>query len=167
MGGSFTIYVKGSTIRVVYQNVHRSLNASDNPHTNILLDNLNDMDADVFMASETNINWKTAAFRNDFQRKVSNIWPANKLAYSTSDVGLEFEMHEYLPGGTCTMAVDNLSMRVIKAGEDESGLGRWSYITMEGQGGIKVTFITAYRICSGAMKGTRTSCIQQGKVINQ
>ena len=64
------------------------------------------------------------------------------------------------------MAVDNLSMRVVKVGEDDSGLGRWSFITMEGQGGRKVTFITAYRICKGAMRGTSTSCKQQMKVIN-
>ena len=116
--------VKGNTIRVVYQNVNRSVSASDNPFTSNLLDKLNDMEADVFMASETNVNWKSATFRNEFKRKVSNIWPANRMAFSTSDIGLEFELHEYLPGGTCTMAVDNLSMRVIKVGEDESGLGR-------------------------------------------
>ena len=125
------------------------------------------MEADVFMASETNVNWKTAKFRNDFQRKVTNIWPANRVAFSTSDVGIEFELHEYLPGGTSTMFFDNLSMRVIKVGEDDSGLGRWSYITLEGQEGRKVTFITAYRICSSPMRGTKTSCRQQSKVINQ
>jgi Cu2+-containing amine oxidase len=66
-GDSLPTYAKGNTIRVVYQNVHRSLSASENPHTNTLPDNLNDMEADVFMASETNINWKIAAFRDNFK----------------------------------------------------------------------------------------------------
>lgn len=57
------------------------------------------MEADVFLASETNVNWKSATFRNDFQKKMSNIWPVNRIAFSTSDVGLDFELHEYLPGG--------------------------------------------------------------------
>ena len=74
------------------------------------------MDADVFMAAETNVNWKSAANRNDFQRKVSKIWPANRLAFSSSDVGIHFELHKFLPGGTCTLV-----------GEDASGLGGWSY----------------------------------------
>ena len=165
-GDSLPSDVKGHTIRVVYQNVHRSISASDNPQTNNLLDNLNDMEADVFMASESNINWKSATCRNDFKQKVSRVWPMNKVAFSTSDVGLEFEGHEYLPGGTCTIAVDNLSMRVTKVGEDMSGLGRWSFITMEGQDGRKVTFITAYRICSGPIRGTRTVGQQQSKIIN-
>jgi len=165
-GDSVPADVKGQTIRVVYQNMHRSVGASDNPLTGTLLDRLNDMDADIFMASETNINWKSATFRNDFQQKVRNIWPSNRVAFSSSDVGLEFEVTDFLPGGTCTMAVDNLSMRVIKVGEDESGLGRWSYITLEGQDGRKLTFITAYRICKGTMKGTSTSCMQQQKVIH-
>ena len=166
-GDSLPTHTKGNTIRVVYQNVHRSLSASDNPHTTTLLDNLNNMDADIFMASETNTNWKSAAFRNEFKKKVNRVWPANRIAYSSSDVGIEFELHEFLPGGTCTMAVDNLSMRVVKVGEDESGLGRWSYITLEGQGGRKITFITAYRICNGTMKGARTNSMQQAKVINK
>jgi hypothetical protein len=166
-GDSLPTNAKGNTIRVVYQNVHRSLSASDNPHTSNLLDNLNNMEVDVFMASETNVNWKSAKNRNDFQQKASKIWPANKIAFSSSDIGLKFERHEFLPGGTCTMAVDTLSMRVIKVGEDDSGLGRWSYVTMEGQGSRKATFITAYRICQGAMKGTSTSCRQQSRVLNE
>ena len=62
-GDSLPSNVKGNTIRVVYQNVHRSIATSDNPYTNILLDNLNNMEADVFMASETNINWKSSKNR--------------------------------------------------------------------------------------------------------
>ena len=65
------------------------------------------------------------------------------------------------------MAVYNLSMRVVKVGEDESGLGRWSYLTLEGQGGRRITFMTAYRICRGAMRGVSTSCQQQAKVLNK
>ena len=166
-GDSLPTNAKGNTIRVVYQNVNRSISASDNPHTTNLLDNLFNMEADIFMASETNVNWKTASNRNSFRQKVSRVWPSNKIAFSSSDIGLQFEMHEFLPGGTCTMATDHLSMRVVKIGEDMSGLGRWSFITLEGQGGRKVTFITAYRICKGAMRGTSTSCIQQRRVINE
>ena len=44
-GDSLPTNTKGNTIRVVYQNVHRSLSASDNPHTNNMLENLNDMDS--------------------------------------------------------------------------------------------------------------------------
>mmetsp|Transcript_8792 Transcript_8792/g.12791 ORF Transcript_8792/g.12791 Transcript_8792/m.12791 type:complete len:103 (-) Transcript_8792:773-1081(-) len=74
-GDSLPTNVKGSTIRVVYQNVNRSISASDNSHTNTLLDNPNRMEADIFMASETNVNWKSAPNRNDFKQKVSKVWP--------------------------------------------------------------------------------------------
>jgi hypothetical protein len=166
-GDSLPMNTKGNVIRVVYQNVHRSLSASDNPDTNTMFDNLNNMEVDVFMAAESNVNWKCAKNRNDYKQKLSKTWPANRLAFSSSDVGVQFELHEFLPGGTCTMAVDHLSMRVMKVGEDESGLGRWSYITVEGQNSRKITFITAYRICKGAMRGTSTSCTQQKKVLNE
>ena len=164
-GDSLPSNAKGHTIKVVYQNVHHSISAAKNPSTNTMLDNLNNMEADLLMAAETNVNWKSAKCRNDFKATVSKVWPSNRIAFSTSDVGLQFDHHSFLPGGTCTMAVDNLSLRVIKVGEDESGLGRWSYLTMEGQGGRKLTFITAYRICRGAMRGNSTTSMQQAKVL--
>ena len=163
-GDSLPTNTKGNSIRVVYQNVHRNIGATDSPETNALLEN---MEADVFLASETNCNWKTAAFRNNLQRAVKRVFPNHRVAYSLSDVGIELEFHEFLPGRTCTMAFDHIGIRVVKAGEDESGLGRWSYITVAGQDGQRLTFITAYRICKGAMKGTNTSCIQQRRVLNE
>ena len=72
-GDSLPTNAKGNTIRVVYQNVHRSLSASDNPNTNNLFDNLHSMEADVFMATESNINWKSAMNRNAFKCKVNKI----------------------------------------------------------------------------------------------
>ena len=165
-GDSLPTGTKGNTIRVVYQNIHRSIGTKDNPTTNTLLENLHKMEADIFLASETNCNWKTAEFRNNLQRSIRNFWPAHRVAFSSSDVGLELEFHEFLPGGTCTMAFDHLGMRVVKAGEDDSGLGRWSYLTLEGQDGRRLTFITGYRICKGAMRGTTTSCVQQRRVLN-
>ena len=119
------------------------------------------------MASETNRNWKAAAFRNQLRQKVKRIWANNRIAFSSSDIGYKSQRDEFLPGGTCTMAFDNIATRTVKSGEDDSGLGRWSFITLEGQDGRKITFITAYRICSGPMKGTTTSCMQQARVINE
>ena len=134
--------------------------------TRVTLDNLKRMETDIFMASETNCNWKQAALRNRLQRLVQQNWPMHRIAFSSSDVGLDLALQDFLPGGTCTMAFDQMGMRVIKAGEDESGLGRWSYLTLEGQDGRRLTFITGYRICKGAMKGTTTSCVQQRRVLN-
>mmetsp|Transcript_9968 Transcript_9968/g.14363 ORF Transcript_9968/g.14363 Transcript_9968/m.14363 type:complete len:305 (-) Transcript_9968:240-1154(-) len=155
-GDSLPSKVKGNTIRVVYQNVQRGVSIKDNAVTNSLLDKLHSMETDIFMASETNCNWKTADFRNNLQQTVKKNWPNHRLAFSSSDVGIELAFHEFLPGGTCTMAFDHLGMRVVKAGEDDSGLGRWSYVTVEGQDKRRITFITAYRICGGPMKGTNT-----------
>ena len=55
-GDSLPSNVKGNTIRVVYQNVNKSLTASESPFTNSLLNNLNNMETEVFLASETKVN---------------------------------------------------------------------------------------------------------------
>ena len=100
------------------------MSTKDNASTNSLLDTLHNMEADMFMASETNCNWKTANFRNNLQQTVQKNWPNHRLAFSSSDIGIELALHDYLPGGTCTMAFDHLGMRVVKVGEDYSGMGR-------------------------------------------
>ena len=40
------------------------------------------------------------------------------------------------------MALDRISNREIKIGEEEYGLGCWSYVTIEGEEGKKLAFIT-------------------------
>ena len=159
--------VKGNTIRIVYQNVNKSLSATPNPATYSLLDLLKQMEADVFMASETNRNWRSSTFRNNLKQTVRRKWNSNRIAFSSSKIGDKFLSDEMLPGGTVTMVFDHLATRTVKIGDDEEEMGRLSYITVEGQGAQKLTFITGYQICKGAMKGTSTSCMQQKAVINE
>mmetsp|Transcript_22442 Transcript_22442/g.32140 ORF Transcript_22442/g.32140 Transcript_22442/m.32140 type:complete len:238 (+) Transcript_22442:666-1379(+) len=158
--------VKGNTIGVVYQNVNKSLSAKPTAESAMLFNSLKQMEADVFMASETNRNWRSPTFRNSLKQTVSRIWRSNRIAYSTSTVGMKFLNDELLPGGTATMLFDHLATRTVKMGEDEEGTGSFSYITVEGQGKQKLTFITGYQICKGAMKGTTTSCMQRKEVLN-
>ena len=158
--------VKGNTIRIAYQNVNKSLSTKPNPATDSLLQTLKDMEVDVFMASETNRNWRSATYRNALKQKVRRIWPNNRIAFSTSKIGEKFLNDEMLPGGTVTMVFDQIATRTVKIGEDEEEMGRFSFVTVEGQGEQKLTYITGYQICKGAMKGTSTSCMQQKEVIN-
>ena len=50
---------------------------------------------------------------------------------------------------------------VVNSGEDDTKQGRWSFLTLEGKNGRKFTIITAYRVCKGNHKGTKTAYQQQ------
>jgi len=56
---------------------------------------------------------------------------------------------------------------VHSKGQDHSGLGRWSYITLQGKQDFKLTIITAYRVSqkSSASVGGKTAYMQQFRAL--
>jgi hypothetical protein len=58
----------------------------------------------------------------------------------------KFETSPFKPGGAARAALGGMVHRVVKTGRDETGCGRWSYITFNGKENTQITFINAYRI---------------------
>ena len=59
--------------------------------------------------------------------------------------------------------------RVNIKGADTSGLGRWSYMTLQGTGNQKLTVITAYQVPKTTVdrSGAKTAYIQQFSILRQ
>jgi hypothetical protein len=51
--------------------------------------------------------------------------------------------------------------REVKTGWDDTGCGRWSYITFIGKENTHITVINAYRVCSQRDPGDKTSSKEQ------
>ena len=51
----------------------------------------------------------------------------------------------YQPGGTAIISTNKISPRITDSGVDPQGMGRWSYITINGRNKKKLTIISAYR----------------------
>ena len=60
----------------------------------------------------------------------------------------------YKPGGTMVAALNQLVGHVIGKGRDE--LGRWSYITLAGTNGKRLTIMSAYRVHNNPKAGPMT-----------
>ena len=43
---------------------------------------------------------------------------------------------------------EDLAAKNVESGKDESGLGQWSWIRLQGKGGVTVRLILVYRLCS-------------------
>ena len=71
-------------------------------------------------------------------------------------------------GGTA-ICLDNMWATRMKQGEDDSGLGRWSYAELEGRKGKKVLIVTAYRPCSMKVEksGAKTAIAQQYAMLRE
>jgi hypothetical protein len=73
----------------------------------------------------------------------------------------------FQPGGFLTTIVDQWTSRVLQKGQDPHGLGRWSYVTLQGKMSSKVTIITAYRVSqkTSLSAGPKTAYMQQYRAI--
>ena len=85
---------------------------------------------DVFGLAETNVHWKKLYGNASLYSRIKQRWRYFKISTSHNQ-------HEALGktqrGGTCTVAVGQAAYRATQMGEDDKGLGRWSWIEFRGR----------------------------------
>jgi len=127
------------------------------------LSKFNSFGVGVLSISETNLNRTKAATKTTYHW-FHQTWQFSSL--SSSQINENFSSYNQ-PGGTLTAVVDQWTSRVHSKGQDHSGLGRWSYITLQGKQDFKLTIITAYRVSqkSSASVGGKTAYMQQFRAL--
>jgi hypothetical protein len=65
------------------------------------------------------------------------------------------------PDGTLCDALGSWVHRLIGSRKDETGCGRWSYITYAAKDDMKVSVVYCYRVCIQTNPGATTSSNQQ------
>ena len=126
---------------------------------NIIKDFVRDTGADIYGAYEVNTLWDYTPdhlrpqeiFRTD--RALRTQTAHNKHHGECADRKTQY-------GGTMLLAMDQITQRLTQKGQDQSGLGRWSWMLMNGKDDIKTRFISAY--CP-----TRSNRGNTGAVYNQ
>ena len=81
------------------------------------------------MLAETNTHWKNKRATDKFRNTISKEWKGASV--TTSETNLPWHS-SYKPGGTAILADSLIRSRKTKSGEDNHGLGRWSFITLQG-----------------------------------
>ncbi len=99
------------------------------------------LDVDCFGAAETNLQWTMA---QTSPTKILNLKQGSRTKYSCNKNETITEKQQ---GGTCITMKEQYGQYVKEMGADETGLGRWSWLRMEGNNDIKTTVITAYSPC--------------------
>lgn len=98
---------------------------------------------DVFSMVELNANWK----------QVHGSQHIRELLRSENDMRcvVSHNVHENLSrvqyGGTGLVATGEVAAFVCSTGQDDSGLGRWSWMLFQGQNEVKTRVVSAYRPC--------------------
>ena len=99
-------------------------------------------DIDIIGWAEVGIAWqKCKADQKLYSRFKDLKWRHFKSATSNNKQEA-FSVRQY--EGTATVAINECANRVTCTGADEIGLGRWSWLLLEGKHDVKVRVITVY-----------------------
>ena len=105
--------------------------------------------------AETNTCWQHRHLRDDFSNITRRTYRQSKVVYGspTKECDPIPPKESFQSGGTVTLVTGNLVSRVHGGNIiDDTGLGRWSGVTLIGKESQKLSIITAYRVCSGSIR---------------
>jgi hypothetical protein len=121
-----------------------------------LVERLRNLQAGRMLINETNVKRHKWENRENAQQLLRNTFGGANVEYSTSKEKIESRLK---PGGTVAAAVGDCSYRVVNTGHDNTGCGRWSYITFSEDKFI--TLVSAYHICDQTNPGNTTASARQ------
>ena len=132
----------GRAIRIAALNVGRIPIKLDNEKTKDLFAWIREIKADIILLSEIGINWRNIHMDSNWHSRTKN-------EFQRISSSLSFNIHEKskkptLWGGTAIIAIGNVASRVIQKGSDKSGMGRWSWLLLQGRENLVVRIISVY-----------------------
>ena len=123
-------------------------------------------DANVVCLAESQCAWEHYHVRDLVGEELRTI---DKYAGFIGSSSCAASGDTYKPGGTLTIYDGNWSGRITK-GVDNTKLGRWSYITINGRNNTFFTIITGYRCVkqqTTQTAGMTTTYMQQERILKQ
>jgi hypothetical protein len=93
---------------------------------------------------ETNLEWHNKGYRDEFQKLLVKAFGSARVDHGTSKD--KFKTSPFKPGGTASSALRKMVHRVVKTDRDDTGCGRWSYITFNVKANKHITVINTYRV---------------------
>ena len=116
--------------RIFFQNVN-GLELSTTSHTLLTTCiGMQDKQIDIACLAETNTNWNRYKGKLQLNRIVRKQWKRAHL--TTSNIENKVTTL-YQPGGTAIISTNKISPRITNSGVDPQGMGRWSYIAINGR----------------------------------
>ncbi len=122
-------------------------------------------EADAISFQETNILWTKI-----HRRRISQIFRIptdHTILATTSSSDLTNKSDQR--GGTFQALVGPWVSRAVATGHDESGLGRWSYLELQGKEDKRYIILSGYRVCENQQvdMGSNNTYNQQYRLLHQ
>jgi hypothetical protein len=111
------------------------------------------LSVDVMGLSETNTCWSHHQLSSDFRSAIQKFYRQSKVVFGAVSPSIDkcLQSETFQSGGSLTAVIGTLNSRIEGSNNcDDTGLGRWSGITIGGHASKKLSIITAYRVCKGS-----------------
>jgi hypothetical protein len=119
-------------------------------------------DVGAMCISETKLNTNQHTCQEQL-KKIHNEMFENSAQFCSQTP--ETFKNTFQQGGMISLLCESWDTRIMEKGTDPYGLGCWSYFTMRGKSGGKITIITAYRVSTN-LAGPMTSTMQEFRKIS-
>ena len=129
-------------IAININNFPTEKNGIDKAKYDLLKKTITDSDADIVGISELGRNEDNLPFH----MRPSNVikkWVERGTAKSAWN--RRNTLSKYEPGGVLLSTRDKSTAHIVKKGNDNRNLGRWTWITLKGKQNLHTTIITVYR----------------------
>jgi hypothetical protein len=148
--------------RIMYNNINTISYGSALADCSLLAENAVRRVAEIVGWVETNIDWTHRDIKWDCTKIVRKAWKHAKMSVSSST---EVFDTPYQLGGTATIVGRDWAGRATIANDSE--LGRWSEIRLEGKANKAVSIIMAYGVIEKNTSGKKTVYAQQRKILER
>ena len=130
-------------IRIASQNV-RGLPPFKSGYKNQQICNtIKTRDIDIFLIQEINLYWKTVDAFESWYERMKAIKGTKKYIISYNNTEEQTDNLQF--GGTGIIAVGDVVHRITRVGRDTAGLGRWTWIQVQGKNSRRTRIVSAYR----------------------
>ena len=115
-----------------------------------IADEITKLEADCYCHQEHAINWDLIPAEDQWRDRTRNTMPLHTayFAYNKTEPKQSQEKAQW--GGTGIFAMQRTIPKIVDNDVDPSGLGRWTWIKLQGKQGHRVRIISAYRPCAAS-----------------
>jgi len=154
-----------NTFRVLSRNVNTMSNKTDYLSWKAAAHAVTISEADAVALQETNLAWNKLHRRRIHQIFQQTSGTAVIATSSSADISIS----PHQQGGTLQAIIGDWTSRSVHIGHDTSGLGRWSYIEMQGKEDHRFIILSGYRVCENQAidPGSNNTFNQQYRLLHQ
>lgn len=135
-------------VRILYANIN-GLHPMDQERTQGIKQWIRHSEADICGMAEINTQWTNIPREFQTRELFRSETPLHyQYSFNKHDPGRSggiLGKKTFQQGGTMTLALDVITARLTNKGQDETGLGRWSWLLFHGKHGTRTRIITAYQ----------------------